>query len=214
MKGKKVDRYTWRKRGYRKRRSEESIQDGKYSAAADAIINRNNGLKTRPFARNTPLDQVKPVKYGMVSIERKKVELRFREVTIATKAFGHFIENWHCRWLIGKPNSAHSVRLFFYADRAILVRYDHGVFERSNEFSSCARAMQHFERYDDGLKLQWHPFDVPLDEVITPLDGKKFPPSTKPLPIRGLHKPWRCAGCDGTDCENCKEKFLAQVRSD
>jgi len=213
MKRKRLNSYTWRKRGHRKRFTESSIQDDKYTPAADAIINRNSLRKVRPFARNTPLDKMDRPKYGMVSVEKQQVELRFREVTIATKAFGHYPEHWHCEWLAGKPDSAHSVRLFFYGSRAVLVRYDRGVFERSPEYSSRNIALKSFDLYSRGKRINWRSIDVPLDQIEPGLDGKRFGPSTKPLPIKGLHKPWRCKGCDGTDCVRCKEEFILKLRS-
>lgn len=230
MPSKKLDRAKWRKRGHARRFTQASVQDKQPSASAraiinrdkpkeeydprqDAVLNKNNGFKTRPFTRNTPLDGIQPTKYGQVSIERQKVELKFREVTIATRAFGHYPEHWHCQWLEGKPGSPKSVRLFFYGAQAVLVRYDLGVFERSPKYRDRELALHAYSLYRRGRLIVWMPFDVPLDEVITPPDKNVGTPSTKPLPIKGLHKPWRCKGCDGTDCDNCKAKFLHNIRS-
>lgn len=174
MKRRKSNNYTWRKRGHRRRYTTESVQDGKYTPAADALIHRNNLRKVRPHARNEPLDELKPERYQVPSIERTHALLRMREIKLEyyfQTQLHHHVAEWNCQWLFGKPDAAVSIRMFFYENKAFLVKYDKGLLARSAVFAGVKLAQRYFEIwYHHGTGVAWYPINMPIEvaEELTP----------------------------------------------
>lgn len=166
MKRKKISSYTWRKRGHRRRFTNSNVQEGKYTPAADALIHRHNLRKVRPHSRNEPLDDLKPERYAVLSVEQRAVELRRREISISVyiqKAFHHRIEKWNCEWLQGKPDSALSIRVLFYGTQAILIKYDRGVLTHSPLYAGYKLAKRYFDiDHYHGNAIKWLSIDSPV----------------------------------------------------
>lgn len=162
MRRKKRDNFSWRKRGHRRRFTEDSVNDGQprrviviedkdieYDEQANALAHRHHLKNAKPFSRQLSLDPLH--QYHVASHERNVVKLHhdnpeLRVYEYIQRTFHHRIEEFQCVWLEGNPQTPCNLRMFFAGLKAFFIQVDKykGIFRPSIMYGSVKQAKMYY----------------------------------------------------------------------
>lgn len=167
MRRKRRDNFSWRRRGHRRRFTQDSVNVGydeqndhrrriviedvdvEYSEQADTVQHRHHLKNAKPFSRQFSLDPLHP--YHVSSKERDAVKLHhdnpeLRVYRYLQETFHHRIEEFQCVWLEGNPQTPCSLRMFFTGLKAFFIQVDKykGIFRPSIMYGSVKQAKMYY----------------------------------------------------------------------